>query len=171
MEYLLSSKTSHTICDAIWMAKRIRLLYHDMWLRNFCMQSTDKSKLNCFCCWCNSNCLNHFFCVCCTLDCCWGKFNRRINWDISTLNFCVFFFYRHHLPLFYNGSATAALEVHSAQTHTQKKMRSTFRTFFLILHTKYMCWEICNSLANASTCTQLPLFFLPPLERFILALV
>lgn len=142
MEYLLSSKTSHTICDAIYGWQNEFAFYITIWdCETFVCSLRTKASWIVFAVGVMQIVWIIFFCVCCTLDCCWGKFNRRINWDISTLNFCVFFFYRHHLPLFYNGSATAALEVHSAQTHTQKKMRSTFRTFFLILHTKYMCRE------------------------------
>lgn len=90
----------------------------------------------------------------CTLDCCWGKFNRRINWDISTLNFYVFFS-SSHLPLFHNGAALECLVTHTRMrecTRAPLKRKCDQRfvlLFFFWFCIQNTCAQMCNSLTNA----------------------
>lgn len=148
----------YAICDTIWMVKRIHIhrlncktfrtfvAQHHLW---DCLQSTDKSKLNCFCCWCDADCLNPFFSLHVELLLSINSIDALIETSQHSFFACSFF-----IVIIYHSStmvrARAALEclgthrcanarVHT-DTHTHSKENAiNIRTVFLILHTKYMC--------------------------------
>lgn len=116
-----------------------------------CMESTDKSKLNCFClcCCCNADCLNlisaaHWIVV----------EENSIDALIETSQHSIFTC--SFLHLIYHSSTMVQHQSVQSHTHTHTRMRECTRahlskenainvsyfSFFLILHTKYMCSNV-----------------------------